>query len=87
MDDQENRRNEIEQRLMFQQGRMNRATIGQIMELIDALVAEAGGCKECKCSLIVPALRAVWADINNLGWVGPVAHQMAKEAIEAIGGE
>ena len=43
------KRDEIEQRLMFQQGRMSRATIGQIMELIDELVKTAE-CKNCKCA-------------------------------------
>jgi hypothetical protein len=38
-------------------------------------------------NLVVPALRAVWADIENLGWVSPVAHQMVKNAIEATGGD
>ena len=49
MTDQEMKKYEIQQRLMAQQGRMSRAVIGQIMAMIDAMVAEAGCGDGCKC--------------------------------------
>ena len=40
-------------------------------------------------NLVVPALRAVWADSNELGtgWQRPSTHRLLKKAIEAIGAE
>ena len=40
-------------------------------------------------NLLVPALRAVWADSNELGtgWQRPSTHRLLKKAIEAIGAE
>ena len=48
MTDQEKQRYIIQQRLIAQQGRMSRAVVNQIMDLIDKMVKDAK-CKDCKC--------------------------------------